>query len=139
MPNYGASILGLLVLSAMSLILAGLVGPAKGKARVTAGSVPQADYANPLFRLERTHQNSLETLAVFAVPALCAMAVGLSPQALAVMIWAQVGLRLVFSWLYLRGIGLSAGGPRTFVFIASSTLTLVLMVWTAVAAMGWAG
>lgn len=136
MSGYELSILGLLILSAMPVILAAMVGPAKGKAQIPAGAVPEVDYASPLYRLERTHQNAVESLSTFAVPALCAMLVGVSPLALAVMVWLQVALRLVFSLLYLRGIGLGAGGPRTFVFIAISTLTLVLTVWTGVVALG---
>jgi uncharacterized MAPEG superfamily protein len=125
--DYAASVIGLLVLGAVPVVMAGISGPAKAKAGVPSGPVADARDENRVYRIERVHMNAVETLPVFAVPAILAMLVGLNPVLLAVLVWLNVALRLVYTAVYLRGGPLAKGGSlRSVLFVAGSGATSVL-------------
>jgi len=135
MGEYGSSVVGLSVLCLIPVILAGLSGPRKGRSGLIAGPVTDARDENPIYRLDRAHMNSVETLASFAVPAILAMSVGVSAGLLAALVWAQVVMRVVYTGIYLRGGTAAKGGNlRTALFILASAITVILTgatVWTA--------
>ena len=113
-------------------MLAGLVGPAKGKAGLPPGPVSAGGDDDRVWRIDRAHLNAVETLASFTVPAVLAILVGLGPLFLGVLVWAQVLLRLGFSVVYVRGGPLAAtGNLRTTLFVLSSGVTIVLVLATA--------
>ncbi|RWB75377.1 MAG: MAPEG family protein [Mesorhizobium sp.] len=134
MEIYRLSILGLLALCLLSVALAVYSGSSKGFAGKLSGPVIPADDANPLYRIDRVHMNSVEALAPFVVPAVLAMTVGVGPVALAVLVWAHLAIRLMHMVIYLRGGDAAKGGSvRTILYVSGAAVTLVLILVT-----GWA-
>ncbi|MCB1390701.1 MAG: MAPEG family protein [Rhodobacteraceae bacterium] len=130
--GYGASILGLLVLCALPLLLAGVSGPVKGKAGLSGGPVIGRGEESFAFRLDRAQMNNVESLTSFAVPAVLAMLVGVGAGFLAWLVWLQVALRLAHAGVYLAGGAVARGGNlRTVFFVLGLVVTLVLIVATA--------
>ena len=132
---YGSGIIGLMVLAIIILILGPLVAVRKAAASIKPGSEPDGTYDDPIYRLHRSHLNAVETFAGFAVPALLAMLLGVSPTWVNGLIWATVALRLVFSYIYIANIGKPAQSIRTFVFVGAWLLNVILVVLVIVAAL----
>ncbi len=134
MEAYTLSIVGVLVLCLVSVLLAINSGYSKGRAGALSGPVLPADDANPLYRIDRVHLNSVEALAPFAVPAVLAMLVGVGPATLAVLVWLHVAIRLAHLAVYLRGGNAAKGGSaRTVLYVSAALVTIALIVVT-----GWA-
>ena len=132
MEVYGVSIIGVLLLCLLSILLAVHSGRSKGAAGLLSGPVLDARDENLLYRIDRVHMNSVEALAPFAVPAVIAMMVRVSPVLLAVLVWLHLGLRLLHVVIYLRGGWAAKGGSvRTVVYVLSATVTLALILATA--------
>lgn len=132
MQAYASSIVGLMVLSSVPLVLAGLSGPAKGKSGLTGGPVADARDENRVYRIDRAHMNAVETLGPFTVAAVLAIWLGLSPEFLAWLVWLQVAIRLAYTVIYIRGGPAAKGGNlRTVVFLLGTALSAVLIVATA--------
>ena len=136
MQTYSLSVLGLLVLCLFPILTAILVGVTKGRAGALPGPVIPADYNNPLYRMDRVHMNSVETLALFTIPAVLAMLLGVAPTTLATLVWLFTAIRVLHLAVYLRGGNAAkSGNLRTIIFILGTLVTLVLMVITGLAAM----
>lgn len=135
MEAYVLSIVGVLTLCLISTLLSVLSGYSKGRAGALSGPVLPADDANPLYRIDRVHMNSVEALAPFAVPAMLAMMVGVNPATLAVLVWLHVVIRLAHLAVYLRGGAAAKGGSvRTILYVSGALVALCLVVvtgWTA--------
>ena len=133
MEAYWFSILGVLALCMLSVLLAVYSGSSKGRAAARSGPVFPADDANPLYRIDRVHMNSVEALTPFVVPAVLAMMVGVGPATLATLVWLHLAIRLVHVAVYLRGGKAAMGGSfRTILYVAGALVTLVLVIVT-----GW--
>lgn len=134
MEIYAVAIVGMLALCLLTLLLASYSGSSKGKAGALSGPVVPANDDNMLYRIDRVHMNSVETLVPFLAPAIIAMTVGVGPTLLAILVWLFAAIRVVHLVVYLRGGNAAKGGSlRTIVYIAGSLVTLVLIVIT-----GWA-
>jgi uncharacterized MAPEG superfamily protein len=93
-----------------------------------------ADDANPLYRIDRVHLNSVEALTPFVVPAVLAIMLGVAPATLAVLVWLHVAIRLLHLAIYLRGGDAAKGGnARTVLYVSGALVTIALIVVT-----GWA-
>lgn len=134
MEVYALSVIGVLALCLLSVLLAIYSGSSKGRAGALSGPVLPADDNNLLYRIDRAHLNSVESLAPFVVPAVLAMMVGVGPITLAVLVWVHFAIRLVHSVVYLRGGTAARGGSvRTILYVLGALVTLILVVVT-----GWA-
>ena len=135
MEAYSAGIMGLLLICVLPLIHANIVGPMKGKAGLIGGPVPDARDENFLFRLERAHSNTVESIFSFVAPAILAIMLGVTPGLLAMLVWAFLAIRVAYSFVYLRGGALAKGGSlRTMLHVLGSLTTVALMVIAAMAA-----
>ena len=136
MEAYTLSIVGVLALCVLSILLAIHSGSSKGRAGALSGPVLPADDRNLLYRIDRTHMNSVEALAPFVVPAVLAMLVGVGPTTLAVLVWVHVAIRLIHSAIYLRGGNAAKGGSvRTILYVSGALVAVALIVvtgWTAI-------
>jgi uncharacterized MAPEG superfamily protein len=133
MEAYWLSIVGVLVLCALSVGLAVYSGASKGKVGALSGPVMPASDSNLLYRIDRVHMNSVEALAPFAVPAILAMVVGVEPTILALLVWIHLAIRLFHLAVYLRGGNAAKGGSvRTILYVSGAMVTLVLVIVT-----GW--
>jgi uncharacterized MAPEG superfamily protein len=135
MEAYSASILGLLLICLLPLVLANIVGPFKGKAKLAGGPVADARDENLLFRLDRAHSNTVESILPFVAPAILAIMLGVASGLLAMLVWAFLAIRVAYSFVYLRGGALAKGGSlRTVLHVLGSLTTIALMVIAAMAA-----
>lgn len=129
MDAYSLSILGLLGLCLIPLVLANIVGPFKGKAKLVGGPVADARDDNIVYRLDRTHANSVESIPIFVAPAILAIMTGVGSGFLATLVWAFLALRIAYALVYLRGGALAKGGSlRTVLHVLGSLVTIVLIV-----------
>jgi uncharacterized MAPEG superfamily protein len=136
MDTYSSSILGVLLLCAVSLGLAVYSGISKGRAGLLAGPVSDARDDNPLYRIDRVHLNSVEALGPFAVAAVLAMLAGVEPGMLAILVWVHVALRAAHIVVYLRGGEAAKGGKlRTMLYVLSGLATLAVIGMAAWAAL----
>ncbi len=135
MSAYSLAILGLLLICLLPIVLANIVGPFKGRAKLAGGPVADARHENFLFRLDRTHANSAESIPAFVAPAILAMILGVGPGLLAAFVWAFLVVRVLYSIVYLRGGPLARGGSlRTILHVLGSLTTIALVVVVAIAA-----
>ncbi len=135
METYDLSILGLLLICLLPIILVNIVEPCKGTAGVIGGPVSDARDENFLFRLDRTHVNSVEAIPSFVAPAILAMMalmVGGGPGLLAFLVWAFLVVRAVYCVVYLRGGAPAKGGN---LHVLGSLTASALIVAVAVAAL----
>lgn len=136
MEIYSLSIVGVLVVSAVCLLLASYSGIAKGKANALGGPVLDMRDDNPLYRIDRVHMNSVEALAPFGIAAILAMTAGVDPTLLAILVWTHAVLRLAHMVVYLRGGVAAKGGKlRTILYILAGLATLVIILSAAWAAL----
>ncbi|HTN63833.1 MAG TPA: MAPEG family protein [Devosia sp.] len=134
MAAYSISVIGILVTCLLSLLLALYSGRSKGAAGLLSGPVLDARDDNKLYRIDRVHMNSVEALAPFAVSAVLAMLVEVTPILLAILVWLHVAIRLAHMVVYLRGGEAAKGGHlRTVLYVSSALVTIVMIV-----AAGWA-
>lgn len=78
------------------------------------------------FRTLRTHLNSTETLAVFAISLLLALFAKVSPEWVNGLAILYVATRILYWILYYAGVGRNKGGPRTIIFVAGWATNVVL-------------
>jgi uncharacterized MAPEG superfamily protein len=136
MHAYSAGILGLLLICLLPLVLANISGPFKGKAGLAGGPVADARDENFLFRLDRAHTNTVESILPFVAPAILAIMLGVGPGLLAMLVWAFLAIRVAYGFVYLRGGALAKGGSlRTMLHVLGSLTTVALMVIAALAAL----
>jgi uncharacterized MAPEG superfamily protein len=134
MEAYSAGILGLLLICLLPLVLANIVGPFKGKAGLVGGPVGDARDENFLFRLDRAHSNTIESILPFVAPAILAIMLGVGPGMLAILVWVFLAIRVAYSIVYLRGGALGKGGSlRTLLHVLGSLTTIVLIATAALA------
>lgn len=81
--GYSLTIIGLLGLCLIPLVLANSVGPLKGRDKLVGGPVSDARDDYVVFRLDRAHANSVESIPFFMAPAILAMMVGVGSGYLA--------------------------------------------------------
>jgi uncharacterized MAPEG superfamily protein len=135
MEAYAPSVVGVLALCLVSILCAVYSGYSKGRAGALSGPVLPADDENPLYRIDRVHMNSVESLAPFVVPAVLAMMVGVRPTILAGLVWVYLAIRLIHLVIYLRGGNAAKGGSvRTILYVSGALVTVCLILFTGRAA-----
>ena len=132
---YSSGVIGLMALVVLILILGPLVAARKASADIKPGSEPEGSYDAAVYRLHRSHQNALEVFGTFAVTSVIAMLVGVAALWVNWLIWATVGLRIVYTYVYLANVGKPAQSVRTFVFVAAWVLHVILAGLVVVAVM----
>ncbi len=136
MEIYSFSIIGLAVLCLIPIILANIVGPMKGMAKTIGGPVADARDDNALYRVDRTHANSVESIPIFVLAAVLGMLAGIGAWWLGLLVWFYLAARIAYAVIYIRGGALAMGGSlRTLVHVAGSIATIGLVVATILAAL----
>ena len=124
--DYAVGMLSLLAYVVIVLLQSALVGAGKAKAGAIPGSEPPADYENPLYRANRSHQNGVENMAAAAVALFAAILVGLSPWWVNLLMVLFLVFRIIYVVIYANNIGKATQGVRTFVYVASWAMLIVL-------------
>ena len=132
---YGSGIIGIMVLVIIINILGPIVGAKKAGENIKPGSEPEGDYTSVVYRWHRAHLNAVENIGTFGITAILAMGLGVSPTWVNGLIWGTVVLRLIYTYVFLQGLGKPAQGLRTFLFVATWVLTLILVGLVVVKAM----
>lgn len=81
-----------------------------------------------VFRSHRTHQNSLDNVVVFVVPAILGIFAGMSPTTLAVFVWIYAIARLIHMALYYVIATERNPSPRSYFYIIGFIANLGLFI-----------
>ncbi len=122
-----------MIIGIIILLLGPTVGAKKASATIKPGSEPENDYGDANYRLHRSHMNAVENYAQFAVPTMFAMLLGAPVIWVAILVWATVVARLLYTFVYLQNIGKPAQSVRTFVYVASWIFNVGMVILVIVA------
>jgi uncharacterized MAPEG superfamily protein len=130
---YSWAIISLLVFVIVTLIQAALVGAKKASAELTAGGTPENDYESALFRTNRAHQNAVENAALIAIALAACIAIGVSAWWVNLLMGLFLLFRLMHTVILLQNIGGEVQSLRTFAYVASWAVNVVLAIMAIVA------
>lgn len=132
--TYGPAIIALVVFVLMVLFQSAMVGAGKAKAGLTPGAEPAADYANALYRLNRSHQNGVEIMPAAAIALVLCILLGVSGWWVNVLMGLFVLTRIIYVIVYAQEVGKPTQGIRTGVFVAGWAMLVILLLMAAWAA-----
>jgi glutathione S-transferase len=127
---YHSALLAIWVIVA-TVIVQGLVAAAVKAKQPNAipGKMPDdLDHHSIVFRTTRTHQNSLENLAVMLGTAFTAILVGAQPQWTANWIWLFAFARIVHMVLYYLIATNKNPSPRSYFYLLGLFANIALLV-----------
>ena len=126
--EYGHALVAVAICAVMAQVLNALTGIKKHNQGLTPGKGLEPDFGDPVYRLERTYMNSMETLPFFAVLVFAAILAGASP--FWVNVGASVGLlsRIAQNYVFLKGIGKPYNGIRTRFAALSALVNMALFL-----------
>ena len=130
---YGHALVSIAIWALIVQLLSPISAAMKSKTGMAPGATPVADYSNRIYRLDRSYQNSVETLAVFVAVTVAAMLAGVSPFWVNLLASASLVARMVMIFIHIQGIGKPANGPRTALFVFSWALHVALAIMAIVA------
>ena len=126
--SYLPSLIALGILCFSVLIQAVLNAPlAFLKGEQQPGMPLSGTYKDFSFRVLRTHANSVENLPVFGFAVLLAVISGVNASWVNGLAIAHVICRALFWVIYYKGIGKTAGGPRTIAYIGGWLTNIILI------------
>ncbi|PJE36879.1 hypothetical protein CVM52_09905 [Pseudooceanicola lipolyticus] len=131
--EYSHALVSMALFVLMTLVMSPLTALQKSAAGLQAGEAPRADYADPVYRLNRAYLNATEMMGSFVAATGAAILAGASP------FWVNLAAalffvsRVVLLFIHLRGIGRMNTGPRSFVYAfgwACCILLALLAIFT---------
>ncbi len=132
--SYQSALIALLILCLCVLIQSFLTAPlAFLKQEQSPGMPLNGDHKLFSFRVLRTHNNSVESLAPFAISLIIAIVIGVQDTAVNWLAMIHVAFRLLFWAVYYSGIGKVAGGIRTLCFVGGLLANIALVLLTIIA------
>lgn len=99
----------------------------------TPGKIVEGNHEESPWRLYRVHQNSIENFSLFAATVVAGVLVGASAGWINALAVIHLIARLVHWFVYSKGIGAVAAGPRTISFVVGFTCNLVMALVVLVA------
>ena len=130
---YNWALIALLVFVLVTLLQSALVGAQKASEKITAGGNPDNDYASSVYRWNRSHQNAVENAALIAIALAACIAAGVSAWWVNLLMLLFLLFRLVHSVVLVQKFGGEVQSIRTFAYVASWAVNLVLAVMAIVA------
>ena len=125
---YRLSLLAMTVLCLAVIIQSFLLAPlAFLSGEQQPGKPLSGDHSQFSFRVVRTHYNSVENLPIIGIALFLAILLGVNPTFVNYALLIHVGFRLLFWFVYYKGIGKVAGGIRTFSFVGGIAANLALV------------
>ncbi|WP_104398517.1 MAPEG family protein [Vibrio penaeicida] len=88
----------------------------------------QLSHESFVFRSHRTHQNSLDNVAVFVLPAILGIFAGMSSTTLAVFVWIYAIARLIHMVLYYVIATERNPSPRSYFYMIGFIANLGLFI-----------
>jgi len=126
--DYSIALISLLLFALIVLFQSAMVGAAKAKAGAAPGSSPEPDYDNPLYRLNRSHQNGTEIMPAAAIALFACILVGVSATWVNLLMVVFLATRLVYVYVYGQNMGKATQGLRTFTYVAGWAMLVILCV-----------
>ncbi len=132
--EYSHAIASLVIFALIVLMLAPFSALAKQGKGLAPGAIPEQDYADRAYRLNRAYLNGTETLPAFLAVVVAAILLGASP------VWvnwlASIALlaRMAMLVVHIRGIGKPHSGIRTVLYVLGWACMAVIGVLALVAA-----
>ncbi len=126
--TYGPAIIAILVYTLMTLLQGAIVGAKKSTAKMTPGGDPDNNYDDALYRNNRAHQNSVESLAPISIALLACVLTGVSAWWVNILLAMFVVIRVIYLYIYHANIGKASQGTRTFVYVAGWAINVILCV-----------
>ncbi|WP_380056671.1 MAPEG family protein [Falsihalocynthiibacter sp. SS001] len=126
--DYALAIISLLVFVLIVLLQAAMTGAAKAKVGATPGSTPKEDYENPLYRLNRSHQNGVENMSAAAIALFACILVGVASFWVNLLMLLFLLGRIAYVVVYSRSMGNPTQGIRTIVYVFSWAMLVILCV-----------
>ena len=130
---YSHAIVALALFAVIGQVLSALAAVSRSGAGFGPGELPPADYGNRVFRVCRAYHNTVDNAGTFAAAVAAAILAGAAP--FWVNLFASVALvaRIAFVVVYIRGIGAPDLGPRSFIYVTNSAMTILLALMAVVA------
>ena len=125
---YSLALVALLVFVIVTLLQSALVGAKKAGASITAGATPDADYESAVYRLNRAHQNAVENAALITIALGACIAAGVSPWWVNALMGLFLLFRLLHTLFLVQKIGGEVQSLRTFAYVASWAVNLILAI-----------
>ena len=125
---YGPAIIAILVYTLITLLQGAIVGAKKATANMTPGGDPENNYDDALFRINRAHQNAVESLAPITIALLACVLTGVSAWWVNILLALFVVIRVIYIYIYLGNLGKASNGTRTFVYVAGWAVNVILCV-----------
>ncbi|MEP1207879.1 MAG: MAPEG family protein [Rhizobiaceae bacterium] len=130
---YSWAVISLLVFVMLTLVQSALVGAKKASAALTAGGTPENDYDNGVYRANRAHQNAIENAALIAIALAACIATGVSAWWVNLLMGLFLLFRVMHTIILLQNIGGEVQSLRTFAYVASWAVNVVLAIMAIVA------
>ncbi len=131
--SYSWALIALLVFVLITLLQSALVGAKKAEAKLPAGSQPGSDYGDALYRFNRSHQNAVENASLITIALVACILAGVYPWWVNLLMVLFLVFRLIHSITLAQNIGAEVRGPRTFAYVASWAVNVVLAIMAIVA------
>ncbi|SIS70436.1 Uncharacterized conserved protein, MAPEG superfamily [Roseivivax lentus] len=126
--QYGHAVVALAATTFFGLLVGPLTAVAKMTGGLQAGSTPEQDYGNRLYRFNRAYLNLVETMGFFVASVAAAILAGASPYWVNLLASVFFVSRLVLFAVHAAGIGPMNFGPRTFIYVVGWLCCLVMSV-----------
>ncbi len=131
--EYHATLAGLLFIAATIYVQAFIAIRAHRKQEVMIPGVVDENlgHSSFVFRSHRTHQNSLENIVQFALPAIVGVLAGANAFWLATIVWIYAVARVAHMVLYYKIATEKNPSPRSYFYIIGFFANLALIVMVA--------
>lgn len=126
--DYGHAIVAIAIWVLIAVTLGPITAAMKTKAGMAPGETPKADYTNLLYRMERSHLNTTETLFVLVAAVFVAILAGVSPFWVNWLASLSLLLRIVMIYVHIKGFGKPVQGLRTGLFVLSWAMHVALAI-----------
>jgi uncharacterized MAPEG superfamily protein len=132
---YSWAVVALLVFVIVTLLQSAIVGAKKASAKITAGADPENNYEDGVYRFNRSHQNAVENAALIAIALAACIAAGVSAWWVNVLMILFLAFRLLHSFILVQNMGGEVQSLRTFAYVASWAVNVILAIMAIVALM----
>ncbi len=132
--EYAHAIVSVAVWALLVLILNLISVLPKAGLGLAPGETPKADYADKVYRTERSYVNSVESLAIMVAVVGAAILAGASPFWVNLLASIALLSRIAMVFVHIKGIGKPVQGPRTILFVVGWAMQILIALMAIFAA-----
>ncbi|MGB0658905.1 MAG: MAPEG family protein [Mangrovicoccus sp.] len=123
---YAHALVALALYALMGQGLSVFVGITRSGAGLGPGAMPAPDYSNRVYRICRSYHNTVDNAGTLAAAIAAAILLGAAPFWVNLFASLAVAARLAFVLIYVWGVGAEDNGPRSFLYIFNSLMTILI-------------